>query len=102
MGWEMLLVNLGLTVGKTIAEAALAKAEAKAKLAAEADAECKKTDEVIAKLNLTSDERDRANLARARIDDALFHAGLKPSSATDKITTPDFNPRVVVPKPEDR
>lgn len=77
MGWEMLLVNLGITVGKTVAESLLANAAEKAALAANADAECKKTDEEIAKLNLTSDERDRVNLARARIDDELFRAGLK-------------------------
>ncbi len=82
--WELLLVNLGITAGKAIAESLLADAAAKAKLAADADAECKRTDEAIEKLNLTSDERDRANLARAAIDDALFHAGLKDDPNTIK------------------
>lgn len=89
MGWEMLLVNLGITVGKAVIQSIISNAAAKAQLAADADAECKKTDEAIAKLNLTSDERDRVNLARAHIDDELFRAGLKtPVIVDDEPTKP--------------
>jgi hypothetical protein len=76
MGWEMLLVNLALTVGKAAAEAKLADAARRAKLAAEADEECRKTDEQIKQHNLSSEERDRVNLIRARIDDERVRAGL--------------------------